>query len=298
MDRMIAGIPQPGVVDRRQVRLDDRRLEILGEIDALHVDAVEIEGLPGGIDISMDVRPLGGELVGLHLEVLDDRRVDGADDERDERPQADRDHGQHPAASPDVPDEQRRGDDRHEDQEVQRGELCLDVGVARTVDDAAVGEVELEAREVVLGGLHERHDRHDHREVRLHLRRHPLQRALEPDAAVEVVRDRGDEQHDDETGEEPVDHELDERQLEDVEADVLVELRVRLMPNLTRFVNRIHCRHCDETPIPAIRAKNSETPTRIRPRKRAGGLLVPGDELVLRRRRGHRRGSAARAGRR
>ena len=47
-----------------------------------------------------------------------------------------------------------------------------------------------------------------------------------PDAAVEVVRDRGHEQHDDEAGEQPVDDEAQERQLEDVEADVLVELRV------------------------------------------------------------------------
>ena len=47
-----------------------------------------------------------------------------------------------------------------------------------------------------------------------------------PDTAVEVVRDRGDEQHDHETGEQPLEHELDERQLEDVEADVLVELRI------------------------------------------------------------------------
>ena len=62
--------------------------------------------------------------------------------------------------------------------------------------------------------------------MRLHLRRDPLERALEPDPAVEVVRDRGDDEHDHEPGEQPLGDELQERQLEDVEADVLVELRV------------------------------------------------------------------------
>ena len=60
----------------------------------------------------------------------------------------------------------------------------------------------------------------------LDLRCHPLERALEADAAVEVVRDGRHEQDDDEAGEEPVGDEAQERQLEDVEADVLVELRV------------------------------------------------------------------------
>ena len=106
------------------------------------------------------------------------------------------------------------------------GSCALHVGVARALDDAPGREVELEAAEVVLRRLHQRHHREDHREVRLHLRRDPLERALEPDAAVEVVRDRGDEQHDHEPGEQPVDDERQERQLEDVEADVLVELRV------------------------------------------------------------------------
>ena len=106
------------------------------------------------------------------------------------------------------------------------GSCAFDVGVARALDHAAGREVELEATEVVLRGLHQRHHREDHREVRLHLRRDPLERALEPDPAVEVVRDRGDDEHDHQAGEQPVDDELEERQLEDVEADVLVELRV------------------------------------------------------------------------
>ena len=65
------------------------------------------------------------ELVRVDPELLDRRRVDRADHERHERPQPDRDDRQHPAAPPDVPEEQRGGDDRDEDQQVERGELRL-----------------------------------------------------------------------------------------------------------------------------------------------------------------------------
>ena len=53
-----------------------------------------------------------------------------------------------------------------------------------------------------------------------------LTSGLDPDAAVHVMGDRGDDRHDDERPEHPADQELYERQLEDIEADVLVELRV------------------------------------------------------------------------
>ncbi len=38
-----------------------------------------------------------------------------------------------------------------------------------------------------------------------------------------------------------------------------------LIPKFTRCVNRIQFCHCDETPIPAMRAKNTDTAMRIRP---------------------------------
>ena len=72
-------------------------------------------------------------------------------------------------------------------------------------------------------------------------------------------------QHDHQAGEEPLGDELEERQLEDVEADVLVELRVLDAEALAGCVKSTHCFHCDETPMPAISAKNSDTPMRIRP---------------------------------
>jgi hypothetical protein len=64
--------------------------------------------------------------------------------------------------------------------------------------------------------------------VGLDLRGDPLQRALDPDAAVEVVGHRGHEQDDDEGGEGPLEDEAEEGQGEDVEAEVGPELRVGL----------------------------------------------------------------------
>ena len=79
---------------------------------------------------------------------------------------------------------------------LKRGQLRVHVGVARALHRAAGREVELEAVEVVLRRLHQRHEGEDHRDVRLHLGRDALERALEPDPTVQVVRDRGDEEHD------------------------------------------------------------------------------------------------------
>ena len=42
-----------------------------------------------------------------------------------------------------------------------------------------------------------------------------------------------------------------------------------VVPVSVPFVNSSQSRHCEETPIPAINAKNSATPTRMRPRNRA-----------------------------
>ena len=60
----------------------------------------------------------------------------------------------------------------------------------------------------------------------LHLRRHALPGRLHPDAAVQVVRDRRDDDDDQHGREHPVHEEPQERQREDVEADVGVEERI------------------------------------------------------------------------
>ena len=106
------------------------------------------------------------------------------------------------------------------------GQLRVDVGVGGAVDHAAGGGRELVLLEPVAGRLEQRQEGEQHRQVQLHLRRDPPALGLQPDPAVQVVGDRGDDQHDHRGGEQPVDDERQERQLEDVEADVDMELRV------------------------------------------------------------------------
>ena len=115
----LIGIPQPHVVERRLVRLDDRGGEVLLVGVALRLDVVDPEREARRLEVAIDVGLLLGELVRLHLEALDVRGVDRADDDRDESPQADGDHRKHPTAAPDVHDEQRGRRDRDEEQEVQ-----------------------------------------------------------------------------------------------------------------------------------------------------------------------------------
>ena len=63
--------------------------------------------------------------------------------------------------------------------------------------------------------------------MRLHLRLHPAAGGgLHPDGAVEVVPDGGEDERHQHGGERPADQEVEERQAEDVEADVAAELRV------------------------------------------------------------------------
>ena len=108
------------------------------------------------------------------------------------------------------------------------GQLRVDVGVGGAVDDAPGRGRELVLLQPVARRLEQGEEGEQHREVELHLRRDPPALHLQADAAVQVVGDGGDDQDDHRGGEQPVDDERQERQLEDVEADVDAELGVLL----------------------------------------------------------------------
>ncbi len=214
------------VVERRLGRGRRRLVQGRVVVERLGRDVRQAERGPGGRDVAHDVRLFLRQLVRLHLELLDDRGIDRADDDRDESPQADRDDRKHPASPPDVDDEQSRGGDGDDDEQPERGQVRVEIGVGRTVDEPAPRLRERELRQVVLIRLRQRHQPEQHREVHLHLRRHALEGALEPDPSVQVVERGRDDQHHQQRGEDPARRELQERQAEDVKGDVLVELRV------------------------------------------------------------------------
>ena len=216
-------VPEADVADGGLVLLEVGRGEGGAGLEVPHLGVSQVEGGPGGGDVALDVGPFLGGLGGLHPELLHRGRVGGADDHRDEGPHADRDHGQHPAPAQDVDQEQGAREQADQHQQVEGRELGLDVGVAGPVDHAPAGVHQLVALEEVAGRLQQGQHRQQHRQVGLDLGRHLLHRRLEADAAVEVVGHGGDDEDDDDRREQPVGHELHERQLEDVEADVALE---------------------------------------------------------------------------
>jgi hypothetical protein len=106
------------------------------------------------------------------------------------------------------------------------GELGVDDGVRGALDDAGLVVGDVVTIEPVVAGLHHGEHREQHGQVRLGRLTHHRHRRHEDDAAVEDVRCRSEQQHHDQGGEQPVEHERQERQLEDVEADVRAELGV------------------------------------------------------------------------
>ena len=180
----------------------------------------------GGVDVAFDVRRLAVLLVRVDDERLHERRVDETTDDRHHQPQRRRDQRQPQRTAPHDREVQPRRQQRDQDQQHDRRELRLDDRVRGALDEAALGVGDLVAVEPVVARLHRREHREQHREVRLGRRAHGRHRRREDDAAVEDVGGDREQQHHDQRGEQPVDHERHERQLEDVEADVGTELGV------------------------------------------------------------------------
>ena len=220
-------IEHPDVADRARVAEKVLGGDLVVHAAHLqHLDPVEAEGQAGRLDVAADELCLLLRLRRLDTEVLDHRRIDVAHHKCHERPQADGKRRQHPASTPDVHNQQEDGEQRNEDQEVDRRQLCVDIRVGRPVDGATGRGRELVAGQPVVGGLHYGEEPKQDREVCLDRRLDPLSQRLEPDAAIEVMEHRRHDQRDHQGPEQPSDHEARERQLEDVEADVLTELGI------------------------------------------------------------------------
>ena len=192
----------------------------------MHRDVVQVVGGPRGGDVALDVRRLERALRRRDLERLQQRRVDDAHDQRHEGPDPDGQHREGPALAPDVEEQDHGGEDRHVNEQRLRRQAGVHVGVAGAVDVAVLGVHQRPALQDVAHRLVQGDQGQQHRDVRLHGRSHPRQAALGLDPAVEVVEDHRDGQRHDQDGQRPVDDEDQEGELEDVEADVLVELGV------------------------------------------------------------------------
>ena len=109
---------------------------------------------------------------------------------------------------------------------VSAGSQRVHVGIPGSVDVAVLGVHQRPALQDVSDRLVEGDQSQQHRDVCFHGRSHAGYAALGLDPAVEVVEHHRDRQRHDQDGQRPVHNERKEWQLEDVEADVLVELGV------------------------------------------------------------------------
>ena len=193
---------------------------------ALDLHVVEVIRGPGGRDVALYVGRFERGLGRGHLERLEEGRVDHTDHEGHEGPDAHGEDGQRPSLAPDVEEQDGGGEDRDDDEQGLRRQAGVHVGVPGAVDIAVVRVHQTPPLQDVAGRLGQRDERQEHREVGLDRRAHAGDAPLGQDPAVEVVEDDGDDERDDQDGQRPVDDEVHERELEDVEADVLVELRI------------------------------------------------------------------------
>ncbi len=220
-------VPQPQVGERRRVVVEqlagERRLA--GELALL--DRVELERRARRRDVVRDVRPLDVELVRLDAEALDEGRIQAADEETQDEPCAAGQREQPERAREDVAEHEQRGDERDAGQDDVGRHLGVEVGVGRRLEravDAARRVREVRDVELVAGGDRDEQQRTQDREVGAHRRREP-QLPLHRARGIDPQREQDD---DDERRDGPSLHEAQERQVEDVEADVAAEVRIGL----------------------------------------------------------------------
>ena len=220
-------IEHPSILDSDRVVADLIRREALGVFERCDSHVLETECVTGGFDVACCEILFAGGLVGVDLKPLHERRVDATHHNRHERPEPDSEYRKGPAPSPQVDDQQHDCTQRDGDQQVQRWKLGIDVGVERPVEYTAGGRRQLISGQPVVQCLDDGQNRQNRREMHFHDRFGPFAPDhADADRSVEVVRDRGDDQHDHKSREGPADHIAQERQLEDVEPDVGTELGI------------------------------------------------------------------------
>ncbi len=122
--------------------------------------------------------------------------------------------------------ERQRDEHGHHREQGAGGDDRVDLGVERAGDAVVLHRHQRVPLEPVAGRPQQQEGHAEQAEVDARLRRGPLPRPRQPQAAVQVVGEqRGEPGQQDDRGEE-ADEELQQRQAEDVEADVETELRV------------------------------------------------------------------------
>ncbi len=232
-------IPQADVGDGLRAGGDVGLTERLDVVRA-YGDAVQVECLPRGGNVVGNIGRFQRNLAGLDDEVLDDAGVDRTDQNGGDDPEGNCPPQQGEGAKADVEQQQQRADRGDYQQDPIAGQLGVDVGVIRAVEDAVIGKEQLVLVEAIADREGCQIERGQDAEVDAHCVWHrdgdddrltPAQDAGQGDSgtlaphqprAADVYRgdcNYGDEQQ----GAEPATQRIIEGQGEDIEADILVE---------------------------------------------------------------------------
>jgi GGDEF domain-containing protein len=132
-ERLLANTRETDIVGRLG---GDEFAVILVQTD-LDNAAVQAERLTSGLDVALDVRLLLGQLGRVDLEPLHEGREEPAGHHDQQAPDGHDDDREHPALPPDVHEQEHRGEDRHQDQQLDRRQRG---GDAREARDLRVGQ--------------------------------------------------------------------------------------------------------------------------------------------------------------
>ena len=224
------GVKQTDVVDGSGAGFDDlhrrwgHRSGVLFDLGV-----VDLVRGPCRLDVAFDERSFADQFTRANLKLLDDQRVDATHDHRGEHHQPEADERNDPLPAERIEQEQQPDKKSDERQDVQRGKLCVDVGVLQTGESArkiAALDDEVVAVEPVRDRLEEQEDGHGDRDLDLRRRCRPVALRLQTQTAEEVVHDDTERESDEGRGEGEPEQEPQERQFERVEGHIETELRV------------------------------------------------------------------------
>ena len=219
-------VEQPGRLQRGLVLGQLLRVQRLLRRERGDLGLVDAVGLAGRRDVLREVRRLLVRLGRLDLELLHDAGPDDPQQDRRQHQQRQPDRGQQPGPAEDVGEEQHRADDRDERQDRLRGQHGLLVGEPDAGEQPAAVAGQVVAVQPEVGGLEQHEAPGQHGDLHLRGAGEPVLLRLQPDAAEQVVDDGRGQQAQHRHGHAEVDEVVQPRQVEDVEADVLVERRV------------------------------------------------------------------------
>ncbi|OIQ80926.1 hypothetical protein GALL_373190 [mine drainage metagenome] len=221
-------VEQPDRRGRLGVGAERPGRRLRGRVVWAHLDVVQTVGGLRRVDVALDVRGLELLLVRCHLEALHERRVDPADRDRGDHHDAEADRGQAPVAAERRHYEDDRDEDRDPREDLLRRDDGAHVRVRRPVEPVPRTRQQRVAVEPVVAG--DQQHQHGTRHSELHTRglRGARRLPADPDPAVQVLRRDARDPGEDRRRHEERHDEPQTGQLEDVERQVEVELRVLL----------------------------------------------------------------------